>query len=101
MKAHGAVNEEGRLAGSTAFITDCVRNIAQWGLLSFPDAVQLATYHPAQHLGATPKLGQIVPGATADLILWHKDDLSISTVFLAGQELPELSPTGKLKMAMA
>jgi N-acetylglucosamine-6-phosphate deacetylase len=88
----GALNEEGRLAGSTMLITDCVRNLVYWGLLSFPHAVQLATHHPATHLGDAPLFGQIAVGSMADLVLWKKDDLSIDNVFLAGE--PVATATG-------
>lgn len=89
----GALNEEGRLAGSTMLITDCVRNLVYWGLLSFPHAVQLATRHPAVHLGETPLFGQVAVNAMADLVLWKKDDLSIDTVFLAGEPVVSSSET--------
>lgn len=81
----GATNQEGRLAGSTRLLTDCVRNIAQWGVLDFPDAVQLATRHPAEHLGIAPLFGQIAFGAMADLVLWEKETLDIVSVLLGGE----------------
>jgi N-acetylglucosamine-6-phosphate deacetylase len=80
----GALNEEGRLAGSTMLVTDCVRNLVFWNLLSFPDAVQMATHNPAQYLGESPRFGQITSGAMADIVLWNKADLQISEVFLGG-----------------
>lgn len=85
VQAEGPVNEEGRLAGSSTLITDCVRNLVQWELLPFPEAVQMATLHPAEHLGESPPYGAISPGNMADLILWQKSDLQITSVFLGGQ----------------
>ncbi len=87
MHPEGALNEEGRLAGSTTLITHCVRNMVQWGLLEFPHAVQMATLHPALHLGVTQLFGQITPGARGDIVLWNKENLDIEAVYLAGQEI--------------
>lgn len=90
---HSAVNQEGKLAGSTMLLTDCLRNLVQWGVLTFPDAVQLASYHPALYLGETPQFGQIAPGAVADLVLWSQHDLSIREVFLAGDAVFTSEPS--------
>lgn len=81
-------NEEGKLAGSAMMLTDCVRNLVAWEVLPFPHAVQMATLHPALHLGLSSLFGQIEPGVMADLVLWNQDDLSIAQVFLAGEAIP-------------
>lgn len=80
-----AVNEEGRLAGGTDLVTDCVRNLVAWGVLPFPKAVQLATYNPALHLDEAAQVGQLAPHALADVVLWRQADLSIESVFMSGQ----------------
>ncbi len=86
----GALNEEGKLAGSTTLITDCVRNMVNWGLVTFPQAVQMATLHPATHLKEEAHIGQLAQGAVADVLLWDQQTLNINHVFLAGEPLQPL-----------
>lgn len=88
----GPKNEEGNLAGSSTLLTDCVRNLVDWEVLPFPQAVQLATLHPAQYLGESPLFGRIATGAVADIVLWRKENLQISNVFLGGEPVEEMNP---------
>ena len=81
-----ALNEEGSLAGSSKLVTDCVRNLVHWNLLSFPEAVQLATLNPANYLGISDQ-GRIEQGALADLVLWDKQSLSIVGTFINGEQI--------------
>lgn len=83
----GPKNEDGNLAGSALFLSDCVKNVVEWGVLTFPYAVQMATSHPALHLKESALVGHIQPGAIADLVLWNKDTLDISQVLLNGEPL--------------
>jgi N-acetylglucosamine-6-phosphate deacetylase len=81
----GARNADGGLAGSTALLSDCVRNLVRWGMLTFAQAIQLASNNPAQFLGFGDRLGQIAPGFAADLVLWHPDTLSVMSTWIDGQ----------------
>jgi N-acetylglucosamine-6-phosphate deacetylase len=81
----GARNTDGTLAGSVTLLTDCVRNLVQWGLLTFAEAIQLATNNPAQFLGYGDRLGQIAPGFAADMVLWHPETLAIQSTWIDGQ----------------
>ena len=60
-------------------------------LLTFPDAVQLATGNPARYLGVADEYGQIAQDAVADLVVWNKYDLQIKHVFLAGEQVTDSS----------
>jgi N-acetylglucosamine-6-phosphate deacetylase len=83
--AKGARNQDGTLAGSTSLLSTCVRNLVQWGILSFAEAIQLATVNPAQFLGFGDRLGQITAGYLADLVLWHPDTLAVQATWVEGQ----------------
>jgi N-acetylglucosamine-6-phosphate deacetylase len=85
MGEQGARNQDGSLAGSTALLSDCVRNMVHWGLLSFGEAIQLASNNPAQFLGLGDRLGQITAGFAADLVLWHPDTLTVLSTWIDGQ----------------
>ena len=89
-----AVNEEGNLAGSTAFLTDCVRNVVDWGIKTLPQAVVLASKNPAAFLGfdaesreteGKARLGQIAPGFNADLVLWDEGRKEVLQTWIDGQ----------------
>lgn len=87
VEGNASLNQEGKLAGSHLTLADQVRNLVSWGLLSFPDAIQLATQNPATFLGVDNYLGTVESGKVADLILWDKSDFGIKQVFLSGQSI--------------
>ena len=80
-----ALNESNGLAGSVQFLDAAIRNLVRWNLCSFPEAVQLATLNPAKLLGVEDQLGQIKPGAQADLVLWNKETLTIAATWVNGE----------------
>jgi N-acetylglucosamine-6-phosphate deacetylase len=84
----GPMNDEGRLAGSSTLLTDALRYLVQHEVLTFPQAIQMATYHPALHLGEFPTFGQIAPQSVADMILWRQSDLAIQSVYVGGASVP-------------
>ena len=59
----------GALAGSIANMNDCVRNAFEHLGLTLNEAVNLASYNPAQSLGE-PLLGEIKEGKFADIIFF-------------------------------
>lgn len=63
------VDEDGRLAGSNIDMASCVRNAITLLHLSLPEAVRMASWHPAQFLGLSDELGRIAPGYRANLVL--------------------------------
>jgi N-acetylglucosamine-6-phosphate deacetylase len=83
----GPVNAEGTLAGSATLLSSAVRQMVDWDLLPFEQAVQMATYNPAAHLGELDHFGQLKAGAVADVVLWRKASLDITQVVLAGELL--------------
>jgi len=70
-----------------------VLRAAREGLVGLPEAVALATRHPADLLGR-PELGRIVPGATADLLLVRADPdpPTVEATLLAGEPVLRAAP---------
>ena len=80
-----AVNQKGTLAGSATMLDQCIRNLVQWNTLPFEQAIQTATQTPATLLGRSEQLGQVVPGHTADLVLWDAESLAVKATWIHGQ----------------
>jgi N-acetylglucosamine-6-phosphate deacetylase len=59
----------GTIAGSTATLDRCVRNMVEVVGLSLPEAVRMATLNPAMVLGLADRLGQIAEGYDANLVV--------------------------------
>lgn len=57
---------DGVIAGSSATLDACVRNMIKWGI-SPSDAVKMATVNPARLLKIDSERGVLMPGAFADL----------------------------------
>jgi N-acetylglucosamine-6-phosphate deacetylase len=79
------VNQEGHLAGSAAFLDTCVRNLVQWRLASFTDAIRMASTNVAQYLGIDQRVGKIAPGLMADLVLWNRETLGVEATWIGGE----------------
>jgi N-acetylglucosamine-6-phosphate deacetylase len=78
------------LAGSTATMIRCVRNMVQLVDASLPEAVRMATLNPARALGIEGRKGVLAPGAAADLVVFD-DDFQVSHTFVAGRDVLEPS----------
>lgn len=63
------LDEDGRLAGSNIDMASCVRNAISLLGVSLPEAVRMASLHPAEFLGLSHELGRIEPGYRANLVL--------------------------------
>jgi N-acetylglucosamine-6-phosphate deacetylase len=74
----------GTLAGSTATMDRCVRELVALGA-SVPEAVHAATAAPAHLLGRSD-LGRLEPGGPADLAVLD-DDLHVARKLVAGAEV--------------
>lgn len=57
------------LAGSTLFMPEAIKNMADFTTCSLIDAIQMASYHPATRLGLSDRKGQIAKGYDADLVV--------------------------------
>ena len=82
VKGKEARLENGALAGSVANMNECVYNAYKHLGLSLNEAVNLASYNPAQSLHED-KLGELKVGNVADIILFD-DDINIKHVYLDG-----------------
>lgn len=71
---------DGRLAGSTAHLLDCVKNAIAFGIPE-AEAVRMATATPAALLGV--KKGRIEPGYDADILI-AEEDLTLYQVYVRG-----------------
>lgn len=75
--------ENGALAGSIANMNECVKNAYQHLGLTLNEAVNLASYNPAQSLGEN-LLGELKVGNYADIIFFD-EDISIQKTMIKGQ----------------
>ncbi|KAL6705736.1 N-acetyl-glucosamine-6-phosphate deacetylase [Coniothyrium glycines] len=69
---HGALltlEENGKLAGSSIQLVDCVTNFLNWTGASVPQALKAVTETPAKMLGVADVKGTLRQGADADLVV--------------------------------
>lgn len=76
----------GTLVGSSITLDEAVRNMTQWGITSFAEAIYMATRNPAKALGLD-SIGSLAAGKMADVVLFRKEDLQVSRVILGGVEV--------------
>lgn len=81
--AHIGTNEGG-LVGSSIMLDDAVRNVVEWGICSFRDAIVMAAYNPAKAMGLEDSIGQLEVGRDADLVIWNRQTLAVEKVCLSG-----------------
>jgi len=68
-----ATQEDGTIAGSSAVLNQCVRNMHKEVGVSFSDAIKMATLNPACVIGENSRRGSIQVGKRADLIVIDHD----------------------------
>lgn len=68
-----ATLSDGTLAGSTAKLNDCVRNMAGGTGATLREAVQMATLNPARAMRLDERFGLIAAGRSADLVVIDED----------------------------
>jgi len=78
------LDEDGRLAGSNIDMASCVRNAVSLLGVSLPEAVRMASLHPAEFLGLAHELGRIEPGYRANLVL-ADDRLNVLETWIEGR----------------
>ena len=77
------VDEDGNLAGSDMDMAGTVRNAVQMLGLTLPEAVRMASLHPAAFLGLADDVGRIAPGLRANLVL-ADDQLAVRETWIDG-----------------
>ena len=77
------VDADGNLAGSHMDMAGAVQNAVAMLGLGLPEAVRMATRHPAEFLGLDRELGRIAPGLRANLVL-ADDRLAVQETWIDG-----------------
>ncbi len=75
-----ARQKNGTIAGSTATLDVCVRNIVEHVGVPLADAVKMATANPARVLSVTDRLGDLVAGRLADCVLFDPQMQVVMTI---------------------
>lgn len=73
------LEENGKIAGSSIELVDCVTNFLNWTGASVPEALQAVTETPAKMLGLEQVKGTLVEGADADLVVLDLQDGATAT----------------------
>jgi N-acetylglucosamine-6-phosphate deacetylase len=76
---------DGTIAGSTATLDACVRNMIDLVEVSLKDAIQMASMNPARVVGMGDHIGNLSPGKNADIIIFD-NDFKINKTFIKGNE---------------
>ncbi|OSS54715.1 hypothetical protein B5807_00441 [Epicoccum nigrum] len=63
------LEENGKIAGSSVQLVDCVNNFLSWTGASVPEALKTVTETPARMLGVEHTKGTLKEGADADLVV--------------------------------
>ncbi|OJD16513.1 N-acetylglucosamine-6-phosphate deacetylase [Emergomyces pasteurianus Ep9510] len=72
--------QEGKIAGSSATLIECVNNFRRWAGTGVVEAVRAVTETPARMLGLEGVKGVLAPGADADLVVLGEDSEGTLTV---------------------
>lgn len=78
---------QGGLVGSSILLDQAVRNVVNWGIANFSEAITMATYNPAKAMGWDDKVGHLAAGKLADVVIWDKKTLAIKHVIAGGSKL--------------
>ncbi|ALI99123.1 N-acetylglucosamine-6-phosphate deacetylase [Rufibacter tibetensis] len=78
--------EDGRLAGSALTMLQAVQNTVNMVGLEVDEAIRMATLYPAQVLKLEHKVGQLVPGAAANIVVMDQE-LQLQQVWVEGVEV--------------
>ena len=74
------VEGKGQLFGTCLLLDEMVRRAMKFMEVSFPQAVAMASLHPARTLGLEKERGSLEPGRLADLVVWDKEHRPVETV---------------------
>ena len=78
------LKDAGNLAGSTLTMAKAVRNVVEWGMVSAPQALRMASEIPARSVGMLDRCGVIAEGHAADLVVLDQD-LNLIETYLGGR----------------
>lgn len=78
----------GKLAGSVLKLNQAVKNIVDWGLADFYEAIQMASLNPAKSLAIDKYCGKLKEGYEADFIVLDKS-LELRATYLGGKKVFE------------
>lgn len=73
------VNHEGKLAGSSITMLDAVRHCVTKVSVSLEETLRMASTYPAEFLGIADRLGKLLPGYEADVVVLNST-LELQTV---------------------
>jgi len=76
------VNNEGKLAGSSITISDAVQNCVKLGI-AIEEVLRMASSYPAAFLGLDNRLGKLLPGYEADVVVLNHSFVP-QAAFVAG-----------------
>jgi N-acetylglucosamine-6-phosphate deacetylase len=76
--------EDGTLAGSSARLNHCVRNMHQTVGVPLHQAVKMASLNPARAMGFADRIGSIAPGKEANLAVID-DEVNVYLTLVKGQ----------------
>lgn len=79
-------DDAGFLAGSHLTLDNACRNLMKHTAYGLCHAIRFATYNPARLLGIDDKVGSLMPGRYANMIL-ISDDVRVEQVFLYGEAI--------------
>mgnify|MGYP001080644590 CR=1 FL=1 len=75
-----ATQSDGTIAGSSAVLSQCVKNMHTAVGISLVDAIKMASLNPARVIGMANQLGSIQVGMPADLVITDQDLNIYSTI---------------------
>lgn len=88
-----ALLPNGTLAGSTATLDACVRNMVELAGVPFANAVRMASYNPAKVIGVEDNIGSLTPGKKANITIFDKN-LNVKMTFSNGSLVYERKNNG-------
>ncbi|HEX8168110.1 MAG TPA: amidohydrolase family protein, partial [Beijerinckiaceae bacterium] len=77
---------DGTLAGAALDMASAVRNAVALAGAALPDALRMASRHPAEFLGIADRLGRLAPGYRADLVAFMPEDVRVLRTWVAGND---------------
>ena len=72
-------------AGSISTLQQCLRHVVQVVGISLREALEMSTLTPARILGVDDRIGQLVSGHSADLLVLDRATLDVQMVMLRGK----------------
>jgi len=78
------VTDAGMLAGTVLDMATAVKNCIRLLGVSLPNALRLASAHPAKFLGLGHMLGKLLPGYRADLVAFDPNHMTVLATWVAG-----------------